>query len=210
MKRSVLELHNAGENIYQAFIKNLHGRRMYLKLSIVNGECEILCCFYIDRTSRSEPQLLETRRFPLDELITVVARELDKSFGSYEFVDGPIVPMEDFIQQVTHREKYKILIMLKDGETLKTIFRNRFRRSIYLEIDTSGEKALINVCKYCDVRGVGVDITPYHLTTIYFHYDKDFTNLLNIVNNELEGGFTDVVITESHTIVLDRPICGSI
>ena len=100
--------------------------------------------------------------------------------------------------------------MLKDGEILKTIFKNRFRRSIYLEIDTSGEKALINVCKYCDVRGVGVDITPYHLTTIYFHHDKDFTNLLNIVNNELEGGFTDVVITESHTIVLDRPICGSI
>ena len=118
MKRSVLELHNAGGNIYQAFIKNLHGRRMYLQLSIIDTDCEILCCFYIDRTSRSEPQLLETHRFPLDELITVIARELDKSFGSYEFVDGPIVPMEDFIQQVTHREKYNILIMLKDGATL--------------------------------------------------------------------------------------------
>ncbi len=210
MKRSVLELHHAGKNIYQAFIRNLHGRRMYLKLSIVDTDCEILCCFYIDRAKRSEPQLLETRKFPLDELITVVARELDKSFSSYEFVDGPIVPMEDFIQQVLHRQKYNILIMLKDGEILKTIFKNRFHRSIYLEIDTSGEKALISVCRYCDVRGASVDITPYHLTTIYFHYDKDFKNLLSIVNNELEGGFTDVVIAESHTIVLDRPICGSI
>ena len=210
MKRSVLELHNAGENIYQAYIKNLHGRRMYLKLSIVNGECEILCCFFIDRTRYSEPQLLETRRFPLDELITVVARELDKSFGSYEFVDGPIVPMEDFIQQVLHREKYNILIMLKDGEILKTIFKNRFHRSIYLEIDTSNKKALIKTCNYCDARGTDTNVTPYGLTTIYFCNDENCTTLLNIVNSELEGGFTDVVITEKHTIVLDRPICGSI
>jgi hypothetical protein len=34
--------------------------------------------------------------------------------------------------------------------------------------------------------------------------------LLRIVNTELEGGFTDVAVSEEHTLVLDRPICGSI
>lgn len=34
--------------------------------------------------------------------------------------------------------------------------------------------------------------------------------LLRIVNTELEGGFSDVAIASEYTLVLDRPICGSI
>jgi hypothetical protein len=34
--------------------------------------------------------------------------------------------------------------------------------------------------------------------------------LLRVVNDELEGGFTDVAIAGEYTLVLDRPICGSI
>ena len=123
-------------------------------------------------------------------------------------VESPKVSAEDFIAQAMHKEKYNILLMLKDGDTLKTIFKNRFRREIFLEIDLSGPKALIKKCKYCDIRGEDVITTPYNLTTIYFHYD--FEALLKIVNNELEGGFTDVMVSEHNTIVLDRPICGSI
>lgn len=208
MKQSILELHKAEKGTYQAVIKNNHGRRIYLQVSIVEENCKIVSCFYIDRVSRPEPKLLETRQFSFGELLSVVSNELDKTFNSYQFVDCPVVSTEDFIKRALHKEKYKILIMLKDGSILKTIFKNRFRREIYLEIDTSAEKALIKVCKYCDIRGVDAEITPYNLRTIYFNYD--INNLLHIINDELEGGFTDVIITENHTIVLDRPICGSI
>ncbi len=208
MQKSVLELHNAGENVYQAFIKNNHGRKLYLRLSAHNENCEILDCFYIDRAKRCEPKLLKTRSFRLDELLTVIAKELDKKFSEYQFLNTPVLTTEDFIEQVLHTEKYNILILLKEESTLKTIFKNRFHRSVYLEIELNNEKALIKNCRYCDERGEGTIITPYSITTIYFDYN--FTNLLNIVNNELEGGFTDILITENHTIKLDRAICGSI
>lgn len=208
MKKSVLELHNAGGNVYQAFIKNNHGRKLYLRLSAYNENCEILDCFYIDRAKRCEPKLLETRSFKLDELLTVIAKELDKKFSEYQFLNTPVLTTEDFIEKALHQEKYNILIMLKEENTLKTIFKNRFHRAIYLEIEVYDEKALIKNCKYCDERGADTSITPYSITTIYFDYN--FTNLLNIVNNELEGGFTDILITENHTIKLDRAICGSI
>lgn len=208
MKKSVLELHNAGENTYQAFIKNNHGRKLYLRLSAYNENCEILDCFYIDRAKRCEPKLLKTHSFRLDELLTVIAKELDKKFSEYQFLDASILTTEEFIEQVLHTEKYNILIMLKEESTLKTIFKNRFHRTIYLEIEVHNEKALIKNCQYYDERGEGTTITPYSITTIYFDYS--FTNLLNIVNNELEGGFTDILITENHTIKLDRAICGSI
>ena len=208
MKRSVLELHSAGGDTYQAFIKNNHGRKLYFKLSTFDKNCEITECFYIDRAKRTEPKLLETRKFTFDELLTVIKNELDKNFSEYHFSDNPVLTTEEFIEQVLHTEKYNILIMLKNGNTLKTIFKNRFHRAIYLEIEVHDEKALIKECSYCDERGEGTTITPYSITTIYFDYN--FTNILNIVNNELEGGFTDLLITENHTIKLDRAICGSI
>lgn len=208
MKRSVLELHNAGGNDYQAFIKNNHGRKLYFKLSALDKKCEIVDCFYIDRAKRTEPKLLKTRKFQLDELLSVIAKELDKNYSEYRFADAPVLTTEDFIEQVLHTEKYNILIMLKNENTLKTIFKNRFHRAIYLEIEVHDKKALIKECRYCDERGEGTTITPYSITTIYFDYN--FTNILNIVNDELEGGFTDLLITENHTIKLDRAICGSI
>lgn len=208
MQKSILELHKTEDGRYQSYIKNNHGRKVYLLISIVGDNCEICSCFYIDRAKRPEPKLLETRRFPYAKLLSVIARELDKTYDFCKFVDAPSISTEGFISKVLHGEKYNILIMLKDGNILKTIFKNRFRREIYLEIDMSDELALVKMCKYCDVRGVDVNITPYNLITIRFRYD--FDTLLRIVNDELEGGFTDVIITENHTIVLDRPICGSI
>ena len=211
MKNSILELYRAGENLYQAFIKNNHGRKIYICLSVVNDWCQMKDCFYIDRTKRPTPKLFKTTCFWLNDLTTVIANELDKSYAEIQFSDGFVVSKEDFIKQTLQSEKYNILILLKKNNTLKTIFKNRHRRSIYLEIQIVNEsKACIMVCKYCDARGTDADITPYNLITIYFHPDKDFKNLLKIVNDELEGGFTDVIITDNHTIVLDRPICGSI
>ena len=95
--------------------------------------------------------------------------------------------------------------MLRDGETLRTVFRNKTHRSIYLEIRLDHGQALIFDCHYADDRSRGV---PYGLTTIRFSFSLE--ELLRIVNTELEGGFTDVAVSEVHTLVLDRPICGSI
>ena len=44
--------------------------------------------------------------------------------------------------------------------------------------------------------------------TVYFPFSMEA--LLCIVNMEPEGGFTDVAVSEEHTLVLDRPICKGI
>ena len=95
---------------------------------------------------------------------------------------------------------------------MKTIFKNRMRREIYLEIILNEAKSYIKECRYCDTRGDESKnkITPYRLVTVFFEHDNEYRAILNIVNNELECGFTDIVVSESHTIKLDRPICGSI
>ena len=91
---------------------------------------------------------------------------------------------------------------------LRTIFKNKFRRGVFLEITLGIGESLISKCYYCDKRAENKPITPYGLKTIYFESGID--NILAIDNGELEGGFTDVVISENNTIILDRPICGSI
>ena len=98
--------------------------------------------------------------------------------------------------------------MLQDGNVLKTIFKNKFRREIFLEIVLEGNRCLIRQCRYRDARAADKEITPHGLLTVY--YEHSLANLLRIVNNELEGGFTDVVISDTYSIVLDRPICGRI
>lgn len=207
MRNSVLELHLVKDMVYQTVFTNNHGRKIYLQLLFGNN-CEVLKCFYVDRAERTAPKLFQTTKFTVSEILDIISKELDKTFKSFELKDNIPLSMEEFIKQAISKRKYKFLILLKEGHTLKTIFKNRFRREIYLEIDTSGEKALIKTCKYYDTRGANTDITPYNLKTIFFNYN--FATLLQIVNNELEGGFSDIIITENHTVKLDRAICGSI
>ena len=208
LKRSVLNLIKNENGDYHSVFKNNHGRRIYICLSIYDCKCEIIKCFYIDRSSRPEPKKLKSFRFHIETLLNVCANELDKVFVAYELDDSSVLSCEELISTETKREKYNILIFIHEDDLLKTIFKNKYHRAIYLEIKKLQDKALIKTCRYCDNRGEDTDITPYSLTTIYF--DFSFTNLLKITNTELEGGFTDIVITENHTIVLDRPICGSI
>jgi hypothetical protein len=112
---------------------------------------------------------------------------------------------DELISSYLCGEKKKILLLLKEENVFRTIFKNKYHRSIYLEITLSGERAFISDCHYADARS---DEIPYGLKTIYFPFSMKA--LLNIANKELEGGFTDVAITEEHTLVLDRPICGRI
>jgi hypothetical protein len=147
--------------------------------------------------------------FPFDSLLNVVRKELDKEFADYR-VSEQAISKEEYIARYMGTEKRKILLVLKSGNILKTRFKNRHRRAILLEITLSNNHAVISQCRYCDTRSKCGEkqITPQGLVTIYFDYSLD--NLLTLVNSELEGGFTDVMVSEENTVILDRPICGRI
>jgi hypothetical protein len=143
--------------------------------------------------------------FGIESLEEKLSKELDVMFSEIRCSENEILTKEELISHFLGKEKKKILLMLREGETLRTVFRNKTHRSIYLEIRLDHGQALIFDCHYADDRSQAV---PYGLTTIRFSFSLH--ELLRIVNDELEGGFTDVAVSEVHTIVLDRPICGSI
>ena len=84
--------------------------------------------------------------------------------------------------------------------------------SSYLELKKDDKRALICSCYYCDrtyTRDKSL-ITPAGLTSVYFEYSLDA--VLNVVNDELNCDFTDVIVTPD-TFGFDKtelPICGSI
>ena len=104
--------------------------------------------------------------------------------------------------------KKKILIMLSEGDVLKTIFKSKYRREIYFELSINGGMATITQCYYVDKRAKGLKIPPQGIVTVRFEFSLE--KLIEVVNSELEGGFTDAIITREHTIVLGRAICGAI
>lgn len=207
MKRSILNFHRNITNEYHAVFTNNHGRKIYLSLSIDNNTCNIHKCYYLDRSSYSVPKRAVTQSCKLGELLEVINNELDKNFISINYSDT-LISRNHLIEKELGKLKYNILILLKEGNVLRTIFKNKFRRSVFLEITLGVGKSLISKCYYCDKRGEDKQFTPYGLKTIYFESGID--SILSVVNCELEGGFTDVVISENNTIILDRPICGSI
>ena len=100
--------------------------------------------------------------------------------------------------------------MIAEGDKLKTIFKSKFRREIYLELSVSDGMAAITQCYYVDKRAKGKKIPPQGLVSVRFEFSLQ--KLLEVVNSELEGGFTDALISHVHTLKLnsDSPICGSI
>ena len=98
--------------------------------------------------------------------------------------------------------------MIAEGDRLKTIFKSKFRREIYLELALNDGVATIVKCYYVDKRAKGMKLPPQGIVTVRFDYSLE--KLLEVVNSELEGGFTDAIITHQHTLTLDGPVCGSI
>lgn len=207
MRKSILTLSKSNYG-YHTVLKTNHGRLVYLALSQENTDYCVDECIYIDRSLPCSPKKQVSKKFPQDRLLDMLRAELDKDFSSVQFADAPIVSKQELIERHLYCEKKNILLLLKEKNLLKTIFKNKFRREIYLEISFDGEKALIARCHYCDARVGDNIITPQGLSTIY--YKHNLQNLLRIVNRELEGGFTDIMVSDDHTITLDRPICGSI
>jgi hypothetical protein len=205
MKHSVLTLTPTLSGTYHAIFTNDHGRKLYIELSVRDNICNFEKCYYIDRSSKKVPKNLTSEECSFENLTDKIALELDKRFFRIEFSNTQPLCEKDLIEFYLRCEKKHILLFLKEENTLRTIFRNRYYRSIYLEVKPKGSRALIAECRYCDERS-GAKNIPQGLKTIFF--DFSLSKLLHIVNNELEGGFTDVAITDNHTITLNRPICG--
>lgn len=218
MKRSILTFDKASNDTFQTIIRNNHGRKIYLRVNRF-GETIIICdCFYIDRPMRNGkkaiPQKWTTHKCNYHNLIDVLADELDKGFYGIEFSENESnMSANEYINfYLQNCRKYKFLILVECNGILKTRFKNRVHRNIYLEIKKDGNNGLIQQCYYCDRRYKRNNqlITPYELKTIYFDYDTE--KVLEIVNNELNCNFTDVIITRD-TFNFEKsniPICGSI
>ena len=205
MKKSVLIMIKNESGEYQAVFTNRHSRKIYLALSVNEDIFTVQECYYLDRSTKKIPKALTFGAFGREDLLNKISRELDKSFSEIRFLENSMLTKQKLISSYLSREKKRILLLLKTDSQLRTIFKNKYHRSIYLEITLLEERALISDCHYADARS---DEIPYGLKTIYFPFSMKA--LLNIVNQELEGGFTDVAITEEYTLVLDCPICGSI
>lgn len=218
MKKSILKFYKVLGNTYHTIIRNNHGRKIYLKVNRIGETITICDCFYIDRPvrngSRAIPQKWTTIKCNYNSLIDVLAGELDKYFYGIEFYEKETNTSTD--EYIAHylqsSKKYKFLIFVESDGILKTRLKNRVHRTIHLEIIQNGYRGLIQNCHYCDRRYKRNNqlITPFELKTIYFDYNTQ--KVLEIVNNELNCDFTDVIITRD-TFSFEKsdiPICGSI
>lgn len=218
MQKSILQLDKQQGYTYQTLFKNNHGRRIYLKLKLSDKEVSITDCFYTDRPekncTRTVPLKFKTSRCTRENLLDVLANELDKHFFGIEFseIENNISAEEYIKLKISDKHKYKFLILVNNANTYQTRLKNRIHRSIYLEISRSSNSGVITDCHYYDrhYKRNNAYITPSGLTSITFEFSLD--NILRIVNDELNCDFTDVIITKD-SFGFDNtslPICGSI
>lgn len=208
MKNKTLSLFKSDNAHYISIFRNNHGRVIYLSIIKMRERIEIVECEYLDRTRVMTPRRLVTRNCAVGELLDVIREELDRDFAEMEFCDEVIISKDYLISSFLGKRKKKILIMIAEGDKLKTIFKSKFRREIYLELTVSDGTATITQCYYVDKRAKGKKIPPQGIVTVKFTFSLG--KLIEVVNSELEGGFTDAIIAHSHTLKLDGPICGSI
>jgi len=218
MRKSILNFDKVSENTYHTIFRNNHGRKIYLMINRNVETITISDCFYIDRPMRNGgraiPHKWATVKCNYSSLIDVLTGELDKHFYGMRFSENNLyATTEEYIAQyLQSSKKYKFLILVECDGILKTRLKNRVHRTICFEIKQNGYRGLIQSCYYCDRRYKRDNqfITPFELKTIYFDYSTE--KVLEIVNNELNCDFTDVIITRD-TFGFEKsdiPICGSI
>ena len=235
MKRSILKLEEVAGNgtsqSYRTIFKTQHGRVVFLSLAINKGVCEIIDCFYIDRTSRREgemlyshiPQKLKTKSFKTEDLLAVIAAELDKRFYGMEFCHGETAALtqEEYIHrwQATHCSKYRFLVMVGSGEPynglpirLRTRLKSKLHRSIYIELDYYKDGiGVVKQCYYYDRRYKrdGVKVTPPTLISCFFPYTKE--GIIDLLNGELCCDFTHMLVAEDIDIDANlTPLCVAV
>jgi len=235
MQQSILKLEsdisNGDMNRFRTIFKTQHGRIVFLSVEVCASDCTIIDCFYVDRNQgrsgparySAKPKKLQTIWFPKEDLLSVIAAELDKHFFGVEFIqsDQADLPMDGYIRAWSERanRKYQFLILVGTGDkynglpvSVTTRLKNKLHRSIYVELSYYKDgKGMVKQCHYYDrqYKRDGVQITPPMLISCFFPYTKE--GILNLLNHELCCEFNHILIAEdidvdSNTI----PLCGAL
>ena len=116
------------------------------------------------------------------------------------------------------QRKYKFLIFVGEGEptngipsVIKTRFKNRIHRSIYLEMKYINGKGVITDCHFYDRKYKEVTkVIPETLSTVFFEYNRQA--ILNIINNELNTAFNRIIFVTDGSLDIDNEIalCGNV
>ena len=225
MKKQQLILHKTESGNYRSVIKTKHGRLIYLEIREGKNSLSVINCFYLDRIRNGEyyssPQKLITRDFSFNEMLDVIASELDRKYFGVEITDKfANLTNDEFIelQLKTMQRKYNFLIFVGEGElidgipsVIKTRFKNRIHRGIYLEMQYRNGKGVITDCHYYDRKYTQREIViPEMLSTVAFSYNRQA--IVNIINNELNTAFTHIIFVTDGSLDIDNEIalCGNI
>lgn len=225
MKRQKLQLHKTISGTLRFVIKNNHGRVIYLELTKADEIFIVEDCFYIDRKRQNKyyavPQKFKTKAFACDNLLDIIEAELDKKYYGIEITYSIIkLTRDEFINYKLKEMKkgYKFLIFIGEGELvngiptiIKTRFKNRIHRSIYLEMQYRNGSGVITNCHYYDrIYKEKLQVVPETLSTVYFKYTRQ--TILNIINYELNIAFTDIIFVTDNSLSIDNktPLCGYI
>lgn len=225
VRREHLRLHKTQSGNYRSVIKTKHGRLIYLEISEGNNSLSIKNCYYLDRIRGGEyyssPQKLITRDFNYNEMLDVIASELDRKYFGVKITDKfADLTKDEFIdlQFKAMQRKYNFLIFVGEGElidgipsVIKTRFKNRIHRSIYLEMQYRNGKGVITDCHYYDRKyKERSKVVPQMLSTVFFEYNRQA--ILHIVNTELNTVFTHIIFVTDGSLDIDNEValCGNI
>ena len=226
MNKQQLMLHKTQRGTYRSVIKTKHGRLIYIEISKDNNSLSVKNCYYIDRIRSGEyyasPQKLVTRDFSYNEMLDVIASELDRKYFGVEITDKfADLTKDEFIalQLRTMQRKYNFLIFIGEGShidgipsVIRTRFKNQIHRGIYLEMQYHGNgKGVISDCHYYDRKyKERSSVVPETLSTVFFDYNRQA--ILNIINTELNTAFTHIIFVTDGSLDIDNEValCGNI
>lgn len=128
MKKQQLILHKTESGNYRSVIKTKHGRLIYLEIREGKNSLSVINCFYLDRIRSGEyyssPQKLVTRDFSFNEMLDVIASELDRKYFGAEITDKfADLTKDEFIelQLKAMQRKYNFLLFVGEGELIDGI-----------------------------------------------------------------------------------------
>lgn len=228
MHRQKLTLYSMETGNLRTVIKTKHGRIIYWELIPSNGKLIVKDCYYLDRMRSGKcyaaPKKLVTKEFSSNDIINVIESELDRRYYGIEFSDDyRDLSSDKFIdiQLRSMQRKYNFLIFIGEGEPIdgipsiiRTRFKNRIHRGIYLELNYSGNgKGVVTDCRYYDRKyKERSTVIPETLSTVFFDYNRQA--ILHIVNSELNNSFTHIIFIHNKdsgiNIEDNIALCGNI
>ena len=214
MKRQKLILHTTAYGDLRAVFKTRHGRQIFISIRPCGDCLHIEKCYYVDRSCGQHkiPKKFRTHTCRRDNILEIIADELDKEFSGVEIDDSVSSSLPDtaFIQAQLKalRKSYKFLIFVGSKESynsiplvLETRLKNRLHRAILLGLSYHHDGfGIVSECCYYDrAYKSRTNVIPESLTSI-----------IDMVNRELNCDFTDIIFTDNIDIKNPMPLCGNI